>query len=144
MGAPQRPVALLAGDGSFQFGIQALWTASRYEVPVAFIVWNNSAYQANRRALHNYGGRAAKTGKYVGCYLGAPSIDYVALAKGYGIEAEQLDHTDRLDLAIRNCLRIVESGRSFVLDIAVEPRFAGADSNWYDFFSVARGQVRRS
>src|ERR1019366_9095963 len=53
---PARQVVALVGDGSFQFGVQALWTAVRYEVPVAVIIWNNNAYQANRKFLHLYGG----------------------------------------------------------------------------------------
>ena len=58
---PDKQVVALVGDGSFQFGVQALWTAVRYEVPIAVVVWNNGGYQANRRYLHEYGGRAAAT-----------------------------------------------------------------------------------
>lgn len=95
---PERQVALLVGDGSLQFGIQALWSAARYEVPVAIFIWNNMAYQANRNALHRYGGRSAASGKYVGCYLGAPEIDHVRIAQGYGVEAEKLPAPPTLEL----------------------------------------------
>ena len=37
------------------------------------VIWNNGAYQANRKFLHQYGGRAAATGRYPGC-----SIDLAA------------------------------------------------------------------
>ena len=62
-----------------------------YEVPVGFVVWNNGQYQANRRYLYNYGKRAAATGKYIGCWLGAPDIDNVSLAKDAGLLPEGLD-----------------------------------------------------
>lgn len=129
---PQRQVALLIGDGSLQFGIQALWSAARYEVPVAVFVWNNHAYQANRNALHRYGGRAAETGQYIGCYLGAPEINHVRLAEGYGVEAERVSRPADLGAAIERCLKAVESGRPYLLDIVIQPRFGGADSTWYN------------
>lgn len=144
IGQPDRPVALMVGDGSFQFGVQALWSAARYEVPVAIIIWNNTSYQANRRALHHYGGRAADTGKYIGCYLGSPKIDNIKIANGYGIEGEFVSEPEKLAKAIDRCLKIVDSGRSYVLDIEIQPRFPGADSVWYDSFSIARGQNRIS
>ncbi len=141
---PKRQVVLLVGDGSFQFGVQALWTAARYEVPVAIVIWNNSAYQANRRALHNYGGRAAKTGKYIGCYLGFPDIDHSEIARGYGVQAEQVKNPQAFNAALDRCFKAVASGRPYVLDVKIQPRSPGADSTWYDFFSVAREVPRQS
>lgn len=129
---PQHQVALLIGDGSLQFGIQALWSAARFEVPVAVFVWNNHAYQANRNALHRYGRRAAETGQYIGCYLGAPEINHVRLAEGYGVEAERVSRPAELGAAIDRCLKAVESGRPYLLDIVIQPRFGGADSTWYN------------
>ncbi len=88
---PDRQVVALVGDGCVSFSPQALWTASRYEVPVGFVVWNNGQYQANRRHLYNYGKRAAATGKFIGASLGAPDIDIVSLAKAYGVEGERVE-----------------------------------------------------
>ncbi len=141
---PDRQVVALVGDGSFQFGVQALWSAVRYEVPVAVIVWNNDAYQANRLALHAYGGRAAETGKYVGCSLASPDIDNVSIAKGYGVEAERVEDPDDLASALERCFQATAAGRPYLLDVKIEPRSGGADSTWYDFFSVARGERRKS
>jgi benzoylformate decarboxylase len=137
MGRPNRQVALLVGDGSFQFGVQALWSAARYKVPVAVIIWNNLAYQANRRALHEYGGRAAAAGKYTGCYLGSPTIDNIRIAQGYGVDGEQVSDPGKLGEAINRCLKTVASGLPYVLDVPIQPRFAGADSTWFDAFSIA-------
>ncbi len=141
---PQRQVMALVGDGSFQFGVQALWSAVRYEVPIGVVIFNNGGYQANRRFLHAYGGRAAAEGKYVGCWLGAPDIDNVSLAKGYGVEGERVEGPGGLTPALRRCLQAVADGRPYLLDVEIDRRFGGADSDWYDFFSVARGQPRRS
>lgn len=144
IGQPDRQVLALLGDGSFQFGPQALWTASRYEIPVGIVIWNNGQYQANRKFLHLYGGRAAETGKYIGCQLGAPEIDNVSLAKAYNVEAERVEEPDELGNAIDRCLKAIGAGRPYLVDVAVERLFGGADSTWYDFFSVAKGQPRKS
>ena len=144
IGLQDRQVWALVGDGSFQFGVQALWTAARYEVPIGVVIWNNGQYQANRRFLHAYSGRAAETGKYIGCNLEAPEIDNVALAKGYGVEAERVVAPAEVGPAIDRCLRAMSEGRAYVLDVRIERRFGGADSTWYDFFSVAKRQPRTS
>jgi benzoylformate decarboxylase len=128
---PERPVILLVGDGSFQFGVQALWSSARYRVPVAIIIWNNNAYQANRRALHNYGKRAAQTGHYIGTYLGSPTIDNVKIASGYGVDGERVDDPKLLGQAIDRCLEKVATGMPYVLDVAIQTRFGGADSKWH-------------
>ncbi len=144
MGYPDRQVALVLGDGSFQFGVQALWSAARYEVPIAIIIFNNRAYQANRLALHRYGGRAAETGKYVGSYLGSPEIDNVKIAEGYGVDGECVSEPDGLPAAIDRCLQAVAAGRPYVLDVVIQPRFSGAGSTWHAAFSIARRQPRSS
>lgn len=144
IGRPDRQVVALIGDGSFQFGVQALWTAARYEVPVGVVIWNNGQYQANRRFLHAYGKRAAATGKYIGCSLEFPEIDHVAIAKGYGVEGERVEVPEKLKPALDRCLRALEDGRPYVLDVKVERIYGGADSEWYDFFSVARNEPRKS
>jgi thiamine pyrophosphate-dependent acetolactate synthase large subunit-like protein len=141
---PDRQVVALVGDGSFQFGVQALWTAVRYEVPVAVVVWNNGAYQANRKFLHQYGGRAAATGRYPGCSIDSPPIDHVSIAKGYGVEAERVDDPAGLAPSLQRCFDVVRSGRPFVLDVRIAKRYGGADSTWFDFFSVARKLKRQT
>jgi thiamine pyrophosphate-dependent acetolactate synthase large subunit-like protein len=137
MGRPDQQTALLVGDGSFQFGVQALWSAARYKVPLAVIIWNNLAYQANRRALHQYGGRSATSGKYTGCYLGSPTIDNVQIARGYGVDGEKVSDPEKLGEAIDRCFKTVSSGYPYVLDVSIQPRFPGADSTWFDEFSIA-------
>jgi len=142
--APERQVFALVGDGSFQFGVQALWSAVRYEVPIGIVIYNNGQYQANRKHLHAYGGRAAATGKYIGVSLGSPEIDHVAIAKGYGVEGERIEDPARLNAAIARCVRAVHDGRPYLLDVAIERAYGGADSDWHDFFSIAKGQPRQT
>ncbi len=144
IGYPDRQVALLLGDGSFQFGVQALWSAARYQVPIAVVIFNNHGYQANRLALHKYGGRAAETGKYIGSYLGEPEIDNIKIAQGYGVDGEMVQDPARLNQAMERCLQIVDSGHPYVLDVHIQDRFWGAGSKWHPAFSIGRGEPRMS
>ena len=144
IGRPDRQVVALLGDGSLQFGIQALWSAVRYDVPLAVVVYNNGGYQANRKFLHLYGRRAAATGKYVGANLQGPDIDNVSLCKGYGVEAERVDDPAKLDGALDRCFEATANGRPYLVDVRLARRLGGADSTWYDHFSIAKGERRRS
>ena len=144
IGRPDRQVVALVGDGSLQFGIQALWSAVRYDVPLAVVVYNNGGYQATRKFLHLYGGRAAATGKYVGANLQGPDIDNVSLCKGYGVEAERVDDPAKLDGALDRCFEATANGRPYLVDVRLARRLGGADSTWYDHFSIAKGERRRS
>jgi benzoylformate decarboxylase len=139
---PDRQVVALVGDGSFQFSVQALWTAVRYEVPIAVVIWNNDAYQANRKFLHQYGGRAAATGRYPGCSLDSPRVDHIAIARGYGVDGERVEDPAKLAPALERCFKTAAAGRAYVVDVKIARRYGGADSTWFDFFSVARGLKR--
>jgi len=141
---PDRQVVALVGDGCVSFGPQALWTASRYEVPVGFVVWNNGQYQANRRHLYNYGKRAAATGKFIGASLGAPDVDIVSIAKAYGVEAERVEDPGRLTAALDRMKNATAGGRAYLVDVKIARELGGAESTWYDFFSVAKKQPRQS
>ena len=44
----------------------------------------------------------------------------------------------------RPLLQTVASGRPSVVDVKMARRFGGADSTWFDFFSVARGLPRQT
>jgi len=141
---PARQVVALVGDGSFQFGVQALWTAVRYEVPIAVVIWNNGSYQANRKFMHAYNRRAAATGRYPGVSIDAPQIDHVSICKGYGVEAERVSDPAALTGALERCLRTARSGRPYVVDVKIVRRYGGADSTWFDYFSVAKGIKRQT
>jgi benzoylformate decarboxylase len=141
---PGREVVALVGDGSFQFGVQALWTAVRYEVPIAVVIWNNGSYQANRKFMHAYNRRAAATGRYPGVSIDSPQIDHVSICKGYGVEAERVDDPARLAAALARCFKATASGRPYVVDVRIARRYGGAASTWFDYFSVAKGLKRQT
>jgi len=133
IGAPEKSVFALVGDGSFQFGLQALWTAQRRGKAIVVIIFNNLAYQANRWAIAGLDGRGAKTGRYVGINLDDPVIDHVAMASGYGVEGERVSEPGGLAAALARAVRAEREGRSYVLDVVIAKRGPGADAEpWHE------------
>jgi len=128
LAAPDRPVIALVGDGSFQFGLQALWTAQRQRQPVTVVIFNNHGYQANRWAIAGLKGRGAATGRFVGVNIGDPDIDHVAIAKGYGAGGERVDDANMLAAAMRRAGAAAANGRSYVIDAIIAQRGPGAQA----------------
>jgi len=144
MGNPEKEVWCLTGDGSLNFGSQALWSAVRYEVPIGIIVFNNGQYQANRHNQNRYKGRMLATGKYIGVNLGHPDISYVKMAETYGMEGERVEKPGALGAALKRSQDAMREGRPYLVDVKVGVWDSGSDSTWYDFFSIARNEPRKS
>jgi benzoylformate decarboxylase len=86
---PERPVVALVGDGSALYTVQALWTAAHDRIPVAFVILNNTSYRILKQRLHALRGLAEQVDTYVGMELTDPAIDFVALARSFGVAAER-------------------------------------------------------
>jgi len=50
---PDRPVAVLVGDGGFLFTVQELLTAAEQRLPVVIILWNNNALKQIKDDMQN-------------------------------------------------------------------------------------------
>ncbi|MEU4245627.1 thiamine pyrophosphate-binding protein [Actinoplanes sp. NPDC026619] len=83
LGDPARPVVAVLGDGSALFGLQGLWSAARYRVPVTFVVVNNGEYRTLKDTLDGMKGRSARLGEYVG--LDLPGLNWQAAAQLFGL-----------------------------------------------------------
>jgi benzoylformate decarboxylase len=96
MGRPDRPVVALLGDGCALFGLQGLWSAARYRVPVLFVVFDNGEYRTLKDTLDHGATRSAATGHYVGLDLGPPGVDWAAAAAAFGVRSVEVSSTDQL------------------------------------------------
>ncbi|MFD0974406.1 thiamine pyrophosphate-binding protein [Plantactinospora endophytica] len=94
LGDPGRPVVAVLGDGCAMFGLQGLWSAARYGVPVTFVVMNNGEYRTLKDTLDGWDSRATHAGHYPGLDLGP--LDFTAAAAFFGIDARRVGHTDEL------------------------------------------------
>ncbi len=101
---PDRPVLAILGDGAAMYGIQGLWTAARYRIPVTFVVCNNSQYQILKACARVLNLPQAMEGNFVGQDLVQPDIDFVSLARSLGVEAMWIEDPDQLTAAVRESL----------------------------------------
>jgi len=76
LAAPDRPTAVLVGDGGFLFTLQELATAVEQKLPLAILLWNNDSLAQIRD------GMKARGIPEIGVNQRNP--DYVALAKSFG------------------------------------------------------------
>jgi benzoylformate decarboxylase len=102
---PERPVLAIIGDGSVMYGVQALWSAAKYRVPVTFVVPNNAQYQILKVGAAGMGLPAAKQGAFEGFDLTGPEIDYVGLSRSLGVDAARLTEPDELSERVAQSLR---------------------------------------
>lgn len=114
---PGQKVVALVGDGSALFTIQGLWTAAHYRIPVLFIVCNNRGYRAVYLALREYRGKTKQEGKFVGTTIDEPPVDFVLLARGFGVEGERVMDASALGEALA---RGLAADGPYLLDVLVE------------------------
>ena len=97
LASPGRRILCLLGEGSSMYSIQALWTAVRLELPIAFIVLDNRAYMA-LRALASAFGVSDPPG------VDLPGLDVAAVAAGFGCPARHVDGAEELADALEQAL----------------------------------------
>ncbi|AOW92687.1 benzoylformate decarboxylase [Rhodococcus sp. WMMA185] len=94
---PDRQVVGLIGDGSANYGITALWTAARYDIPVIIVILKNGTYGALR-----WFARILDADKAPG--LDVPGIDFAAIASGYGVAATSVRTSSDFVSALKEAL----------------------------------------
>jgi acetolactate synthase I/II/III large subunit len=93
---PDRKVVVLESDGSGLYMPQTLWTYARESLNILTLVFANRRYQILRNEMQNVG--ALGVGKKSSDLLdiGRPNIDWVGLAKSFGVEAARARSMDEL------------------------------------------------
>ncbi len=147
MAQPDKQVVAMVGDGAMLFGqIEALWTAARYEVPVIFVVFNNRSYDGERGRIALFSPLARsqrENWKDMSCYLGNPDINFVDVARGFGIAGAQLQQPGDIKKVVRRAMDATREGRPFMIDASIARRGPGAESTWHPDISIARNRTRK-
>ena len=112
IGRPDRTVFCITGDGSVQMNIQELATAAYYNVPLKIVVLNNGYLGMVRQWQEFFFER-----RYSETYLEYGNPDFVAVAKGFGLEAFRISKPEELRPTLEKALAI--SG-PVLLDCVVE------------------------
>jgi len=102
--APDRPVILLQADGSAMYTLQALWTMAREGLNVKTLVFANRAYQILRGEYAQVGAGAPGGKASDMLSLDRPTLDWVSLARGLGVEAGRVEDLDALAAALRRAM----------------------------------------
>lgn len=142
---PDKQVVCMQGDGGFLFGGQAmaLWTMSRYQIPVIMVIYNNRSYNETRERAFAEGGRQAETGKDMLSYLGDPDVDFARLASAFGVPGEQVTTPEQIKPAVKRATQAAAEGKPYLIDVLVGRTGAGAETAWYPKLSVAAMRTRR-
>ncbi len=94
VGAPGRRVVNLQADGSAMYTVQALWTQAREKLDVTTIIFSNRKYQILLGELANVGANPGRTALDM-MDLGNPDLDFVAMARGMGVEAARAENCEQ-------------------------------------------------
>jgi acetolactate synthase-1/2/3 large subunit len=112
VGAPERAVVAIMGDGGFYMNIQELATIGYYNLPIKIIVINNGHLGMIRQIQHHF-----YNGRFNTIDLGR-NVDFIAVAKGFGIPGCRIDveKDPRAGIA-----EMVNTNGPFLLEALVDP-----------------------
>jgi acetolactate synthase-1/2/3 large subunit len=91
---PDRPVLALEADGSALYTLQALWTMAREQLDVTTVIFSNRRYAILRMELARVGAVASGQRALEMLDISPPDIDFVALARGFGVPATRPDSAE--------------------------------------------------
>jgi len=110
MGAPDREVVVIIGDGSYQMTIQELGTIFQTKVPVKIVVLNNNFLGMVRQWQQLFFDK-----RYASTEMTNP--DFVTIAKGYHLDAKKVSKREDLAHAVQ---KMIASKEGYFLEVAVE------------------------
>jgi benzoylformate decarboxylase len=119
---PNRPVVGIIGDGAAMYGIQGLWTAAYYDLPVIYVICNNRSYQILKQFLVNYYyptlGLKDRKSEYIGMNFFKQPLDCAGVAEGLGVQGFRVEQPDELQPALEKALNL---GRPALVDVHIHP-----------------------
>ena len=110
MGAPEREVVAVIGDGGYQMTIQELGTIFQTQAAVKIVVLNNDFLGMVRQWQQLFFDK-----RYASTEMVNP--DFVTIAKGYFLDAKRVDKREDLDAAIEE---MIASKKPYFLEVCVE------------------------
>ncbi|MEE2760270.1 MAG: thiamine pyrophosphate-binding protein [Pseudomonadota bacterium] len=113
---PDNPVVCVSGDGSAMYSIQALWTAAHHDLAVVFIILSNREYRVLKTNLDEWRRRFEMTSNTPNPLMDIadPPLDFVALAKGMGIDGAYVDSNDAVAPALEKAFA---SGKPYLVEL---------------------------
>jgi acetolactate synthase I/II/III large subunit len=100
LAAPARKVVCLQADGGGMYSLQALWTQAREKLDVVNVVFANRMYKILQGELLAVGAQPGAASRDL-FDLTRPTLDWVSLAAGMGVEGVRLDTLEAFADAFR-------------------------------------------
>jgi len=132
---PDAPVVCIIGDGDFMMSVQELAVCAMYDIPVVFLVLNNSGYISIRDGQNYLIGR--QIGSEFNHHNGSEtpySVDFPLLAKSFGFEvATKVQAADDIASNIKNAL---DSKAPALVEVPITRDVSVAAAEvvgWWDF-----------
>lgn len=106
VGNPEKRVINIAGDGCFRMNMNELATASRYNIPIIEVVFNNHVLGMVRQwQTLFYGQRYSQT-------ILNDSVDFVKLAEAMGVKAYRISEKEEVEPVFREAM--AQNGPVFI------------------------------
>jgi benzoylformate decarboxylase len=110
LAAPGKRVVAIVGDGSSYYGIQGLWTAVEHNLPITFVIVNNGGYGAMKSFSKLFNSKRSPS-------FDIGHVDFVALARGFGMDARRVERAADLVPALEASHR---SPGPILVDVVVD------------------------
>lgn len=101
---PDRKVVVMEGDGSGMYTLQSLWTMAREGLDVTTIIFANRGYQILREELAAMGVNEVGQNARRMFDVEGPALDWVALAKGHGVQAVRVTDMEGFNAAFAEAM----------------------------------------
>lgn len=130
LGAPERPVVCVLGDGDFLMTMQEIAVCVTNAIPVVFLVQNNSGYLSIR------GGQRKITDRHIGSEFTTPdgepySPDFTAIGAAFGLRTWRAETGEQVAAALKEAL---DSGQPAIVEAITARDAAGPFvPGWWDF-----------
>jgi acetolactate synthase-1/2/3 large subunit len=132
---PEAPVVCIIGDGDFMMCVQELAVCAMYNIPVVFLILNNSGYISIRDGQNYLIGR--QIGSEFNHHNGDErpySVDFVTLAKSFGFDvAAKVQAADEIGSTIK---RALDSNAPALVEVPITRDVSVAAAEvvgWWDF-----------
>jgi thiamine pyrophosphate-dependent acetolactate synthase large subunit-like protein len=115
------------GDGDYLMGVNALWTAAHFGIPVMIVVADNRSYfndEMHQERVAQMRSRPAQN-RWIGQRIDDPRVDLVAMARAQGFDSgAPVSTSEALAKALKRGAEVVARGGRYFIDSVVEPGYA--------------------
>ena len=102
VGCPDKQVINIAGDGCFRMNMNEIATATRYNIPIIQVIFNNHVLGMVRQWQDLfYGQRYSQT-------VLNDKVDFVKVSEGMGAKAYRVTEKEEFDKVFKNALKAKE------------------------------------